>query len=456
MTSITAKVRSFIESQNLILASDHIAAAVSGGVDSMVMLYILHKLKKELDFLLSIIHVNHGVRGRDSDLDEKLVRETANKLKLNITIERLTGIKKTASEAQLRTSRYDAFEKILQKNNIIKIATAHQLNDQLETFLMRLYTGASLNGLMGIPVKRSGYIRPILIVTRKEIEAFARLNNIEYRTDYTNYQTDKLRNKIRQIIIPRIEEVFGNRFYTGFPKSIEELTNINSEYKFYLQDTFETIATVKEDVIYVTLQSFLELNATPRRHLLVYCIFSFFGLNSYLELKNFRAFESFIKTAKTGSLFYFSERLQAEKNREQLIFYKSTSQSYLDQELFPGKDVKLGRNIISINTVSNDSLKWNKDTNMEFICGDQIQFPLKVGSWKNGDWFIPLGMNKKQKLSDYFVNEKIARFEKPKIPIVRNDDEIIWIAGYRIDERYRVNEGCKNIYRLNLRKENKH
>jgi len=420
----------------------------------MVLLSILNELRNKLNYQLSIIHINHGIRPVETDLDEEFVQSAANMLNLSFYSKKLEGLKASSSEEALRGSRYEAFEEIAQQKKINTIATAHHLNDQLETFLMRLYTGATLNGLTGIPRRRSLYIRPLIGITRNELEEFARKNEISYREDQSNFENNRLRNRIRNKITPQLEETFTQRFYTGFSKSIDELNDVSKEYSALLQNQFKEIASVDSELVSVPSNSFKNLNLSRRRHLIVYCIFPHFGLNSYLELKNYLSFETFINTAQTGSLFHLTDSLIVEKDREQLYFFLASSEIRYNKELFPGKDVSAGRNIISINAVSYESFKRDKSRDSEYVCGDGLQFPLQIKSWNEGDWFIPLGMNNRKKLSDFFIDEKVSLYQKKKIPILWNKDEIVWIAGYQIDDRYKVQENCKSVYCLTLKKEN--
>ena len=163
------KIIAFIKANNLILPNDRIIAAISGGVDSMAMLYCLNIIKEQFSFNLSVIHVNHGVRPGDSDDDEKLVRDRCEEYALEIHVRKLSGFNLESSEDDLRKARYASFHEILLKCSDAKIATAHTLDDQLETFIMRLAKGSKLKGLCGIPVQRDVFIRPMLNLTKKEI-----------------------------------------------------------------------------------------------------------------------------------------------------------------------------------------------------------------------------------------------------------------------------------------------
>jgi tRNA(Ile)-lysidine synthase len=186
--------------------------------------------------------------------------------------------------------------------------------------------------------------------------------------------------------------------------------------------------------------------------MLEYCVYSFYNLYSTLDSKNFSAFDSFIKTARVGSRFSFSNRLQCEKDRENVYFFPIDFQNYKTEELYPGNSVNIGRNIIRMNSVSIEDFFVSGKKDEEFICGDSLRLPLMVRSWKKGDRFVPLGSGQHQKVSDFFINHKVPRFKKEQVPIVCDGENIVWIAGYRMDERFKVNKTCKSVYKLTLEK----
>jgi len=453
MSSLISEIRSFIHQHNLILPGEHVMAAVSGGVDSMVMLYCLLRLRDELSFRLSVLHVNHGVRGADSDADEDLVRQVCGDHHLPFIAERLEGLTSRSNEEELRNARYQAYDRSLQEHKADRLATAHQLNDQLETFLMRLAKGASIRGLKGIPVKRTYLIRPMLSVSGKDIRRFAESEHIPFREDYTNFQTDRLRNRIRHNLIPVMEEILGRKFLRGYKKSAAELRKVSEYYRKYIEQVFQSLARTEGQYIYIGKKEFNELDGTLRRHMLEYCIYSFYGLYSNLEEKQFDEFEKFLASSKTGGRFRFSGDIQVEKDRDLLIFFPDNDPDTRSFELFPGESVCLGRNIIRLNTVSYEHVMWNNSRNEEYICGDRLKLPLVVRNWKHGDRFFPLGLKGEQKVSDFFINRKIPRSKKQEIPLVCNGQEIVWIAGLQLDDRYRISDRCKQVYRLTLENE---
>jgi tRNA(Ile)-lysidine synthase len=444
------KIVSFIKTYNLILPDDNIIAAVSGGVDSMVMLYCLNSIAREFYFQLSVVHINHGVRPIDSDKDEKLVQDWCKKHALKIHIRKLTGLNLESSEDDMRKARFAAFNELLVKFSDAKIALAHTLDDQLETFFMRLAKGSRLKGLCGIPVQRDAFIRPMLNLTKKEIYQYAQDNHISYNVDYTNEDTRKLRNQIRHQLVPKLTEIFGEKFYEGFQRSQQDLKAIYSAFMDSIQILTNKYVKKINNNLEIELKQYQKLSLPERYQLLNGCVSMFYPLNFQIRSTYFEQFDQFVKEASTGKQFQFNKNLICVKNRSSICFSIDQNVASEELELYPDHVVYIGRNKISLKKVGNSERIINKEKCTELICGDRINLPLKVRYWKRGDYFYPLGMNNKQKVSDFFINQKINRMEKTIIPLILNQSEIVWIAGMRLDDRYKLTKSCENIYKLDM------
>ena len=444
------KIATFIKDNSLILPNDRIIAAVSGGVDSMVMLFCLNSLKHDLNFELSVIHINHGVRPGDSDKDEKLVRDCCQLNGLEFKVRKLDGYNLDSSEESLREARYGIFNEVLLKHPDAKIATAHTLDDQVETFLMRLAKGSKIKGLCGIPVKRDAFIRPMLGVTKQELYLYAGDKNIPFCEDYTNKDLKKMRNQIRHRLIPVIIEIFGENFYEGFKRSRQDLSDVYSVFTKLMQMTFNKYVTEQANGLEMDIIQYQKLSVPERRQLLNGCISKFYPLNFQIRSTYFEQFEKFVNDASTGRQIQFDNNLICVKNRASIFFTIHQTQLSHELELYPGQVVCIGRNKISLKKVEDDDIAINDNKNCELVCGDKIHMPLKVRFWQQGDFFYPLGMKGKQKVSDFFINQKVNQMEKGKIPLVVNQSQIVWIAGLRLDDRYKFTKECKIVYKLEI------
>ena len=448
------RLHAFITTHQLISPNDRVFAAVSGGIDSMVLLDLLRRLSGKFPFELCVLHINHNVRGAASDADEALVEKQAKHYDLLFECKQLSGLDSASSEDTLRQARYGAFEEILLRYPGSKIASAHHLDDQLETFFMRLAKGAGLKGLSSIPVKRKGYIRPLLTFRRSEIEAYAVHHNIPFREDQTNTDITKLRNHIRHTLVPAVKEVFGPSFYNGFSKSLEEIVKHHQLFSKETEQNALEMFRKNGTEGRLTIRDYSQLSFLRRPAVFQYCISQVNPLTSFVSDDLWQAFDRFVFKSSTGARFQAGNTLFVLKNREHLLFYAADPDVILSGELYPNESVSWGKYIIRLQNVRDEKVTLNKDRNQEFFCADRILFPLTVRSWQEGDFFYPLGMKGKKKISDFFVDQKIEGHIKNRIPLVCSGTDIIWVAGMRLDNRFKVNETCKKIYQITI-KENK-
>jgi len=444
------KVTSFITRNKLISKGEHVMAALSGGRDSVCLLYILNQLKSQLDFTLSAIHINHGIRGQASDNDQAFAERLCRSLDIKCESFQLSGFDKTASEDALRKARYDIFDDLLSQNTVTKIATGHHLNDQLETYLMRLFKGSGVKGLLGIPHARDNYIRPLLETTREEINSFCSENDIDYVDDHSNAIPDKLRNKVRLKLVSQIEKIFGKHYLEYFLKSHCQYKNLYEEYYQQNQLLFRNICHTKNNQIELALSAFKALSELQKVQLVEYCFSNVYGLHCSISNEHFSGFNSFVKNARTGAKFLFSDSIEVLKDRDRLIFYTPGKKSIKKKKLYLNKSIKFGDYKLLLDKVVK-SYSIDNNSLVEIICADNIQLPLTIRSWQDGDFFYPLGQNHRQKVSDFFTNNKVSRINKSKIPIICNGEQIVWLGGLRIDNRYKVTKRCKNLYKLEMK-----
>jgi len=447
---LSKKVSAFIKSNSLISPTDHIIVALSGGRDSISLLHLLNSLKEKLKITLSAIHINHGVRGLESDEDEKFVKTICKEIGIECSFYSLNGFNKNTSENKLRKARYEKFETESVKFKRCKIATAHHLDDQLETFLMRLFRGSGPKGLLGIPVKRENYIRPLLACSRKEIDLYCDEKNILFRNDSSNAETDKLRNKIRHHLTPVLGEIFGEDYLSRYSKGNKDFTEFYREYFESNISHFEKQITRDKNQLIVKKLVYKSFYKNQKLHFLEYCFSYIYGLPFTIQSDQMTELEKFVDLAKTGSEFQFSENKKVLKDRSNLIFYIPQNKDEKCWELYEGQNVNCGHSIVSLKKVENNKFELNNNPNIEFINGEKFVFPLKVRFWKKGDFFYPLGKKGKQKLSDFFINQKVSVLDKKKTPLILSGSEIIWVGGYRINELYKVAKTSKNVYKIEI------
>jgi tRNA(Ile)-lysidine synthase len=447
------KIKKFIHTNHLITGqTKHVFAAVSGGVDSTVMLNIFYQLVSEWNFQLHIVHFNHHTRGKDSDQDERFVEKLAKDYQIDIKIGSLPASVNKMTETALREERYKFFARILSRFKNAVIATGHNRDDNVETFLMRLAKGSRLNGLLAIKPQRSGFIHPLLDVSREEIESFAATHHINFRTDKSNQDISIPRNAMRHKIIPFLKEHLNTHLEDNIDKVIRDLYLYHQIYEDKLKEA--VISSIKRSKSGISLnrKRYQYFNKAIRRGLIEYCISNNYPLNYRVSNKNFRIWDKFINDAQTGKRQSYLENGTAIAERNLIIFGRIPKVREEMYHLSVGQTIAVDDKYnISLNKITGDHVSFENDRNTEFIDGDKSGSQLVVRYWQKGDRFTPLGMKNHRKLSDFFIDLKLSTTLKGEIPIVCNQDRIIWIAGYRLDDQYKVTDETRIFYKLQLK-----
>jgi len=416
------KIRETIEKENLLNKDDHIVVAVSGGPDSVALLHALYSL----DYQLTVCHLNHNVRGQASDGDAAYVKVLADQLGVKAYIfsedvEAFAKKNKLSFEEAARDRRYTLFEQVKAEVGASKIAVAQNLNDQAETILMRLFRGSGLEGLTSIKYKRDDIIRPLLNCSREEIEAYCESNDLMTRTDHTNFETDYTRNKIRLELIPYIQEHFNPSLMKALFQTTELL---NDDLNFIEKHVDEKYESIGSDCFPVEILSEDQaiISRLIRKIILKTCG-DIKGI-SYDHLKRV------ITMDKHGQKIMI-KNMVFERLYDKVYFYIPESDDeihILSEEVpFVGKhgSIYIGQGGIRIDA-------------------DQVKGKLHVRTRKPGDRFKPLGMKGHKKLKDFFIDLKIPAHLRDSIYLVCDDENIIWVAGYRMSEDYKVTSETKN------------
>jgi len=433
----------FIINNNLFSKEDTIIVAVSGGIDSCILLNLFYNLK----YKCVVAHCNFSLRNEESDNDEKFVIKLATKYKYEIIVKKFETTKYAEEnglsiQMAARELRYTFFEEIRQKYNCKVIATAHHADDNIETFFINLIRGTGLKGISGIPVKNGRIVRPLLFATRDEIYTYAKLNNIEWCEDSSNKSLKYMRNKIRHNLMPLLEEIKPDSQKTIL-RNIEHFRNTEILLKEILKDKIEKIIRHKNDTIYIALK---ELTLSNSGKTILYEIINPYGFNPKQINKIWETINSL-----SGKMFY-SKNYYLNKDREQIIISPINKENnkfkyYIDIE----QDWISEPFEMSIEKMTWDAnQKILKDKNIAMFDADNIEFPLVIRRWNFGDYFQPYGMKGFKKLSDYFIDEKISVIEKEKIWIIESSNKIVWIIGQRIDDRFKITNNTKNILVLQL------
>ncbi len=445
-------VRQYVKEHQLIPARvKTIYAAVSGGIDSCVMLDILSQLQQEFGYRIIILHYNHATRGTESRDDELFVENLAKKYRLKIVIGRMNGRPVKISETFLREHRLKFFEKSIAGKNDCRIATGHNLDDNIETFLMRMAKGSRVKGLLAIRPARGYFIRPLLNISRKNIIEYAKNNNLDYREDLSNRDITILRNKIRHKVIPYLEKAFTTDLQQNIPRIIEDLYRYYAIYEDKLHEAIQN--TTKKTISGISLhrKRYAKYNETIRRGLVEYCISNVYPLNCSVSDRNLAIWDDFISQVQVGKNMFFLEDGIAIAERQYIMFGNTPRHKKETFHLKPGVPASVSDMYqIRFQKVEKDKIIFTNENNVEYIDGDKSGKSLFVRFWKKGDSFHPLGMSHKRKLSDFFTDLKINTMLKREIPLVCKGDAILWIAGYRLDDQFKISPGTKIVYKLEL------
>ncbi|WP_196890753.1 tRNA lysidine(34) synthetase TilS [Aureivirga marina] len=424
------------------LLNKKLLLAISGGVDSIVMLYLLHNLKLDI----SIAHCNFQLRGKESDEDENFIKNVASELQIPIYIQSFET-EKYAKEKQLsiqmaaRELRYNWFQEIAESEEFSYILTAHHLDDVLETFLINFTRGTGLEGLTGIPEINENIVRPLLPFSREEILKYAKENKIEWREDKSNASTKYFRNKIRHQIVPILKELNPN-LLDSFQNTIDHLNNsehiILNEIENLKKETFE----YEDDYIKIEIQKLLSISNVKSY---LYYLLKEFGFTSWDDVFD-------LLTAQSGKQI-FSKTHRLIKDREYLLLI-----SIQKEQETPNPIILISESDVSIDfpirlIIDTFSEKKLINTPQEILVDkDLLKFPLTLRLWKEGDYFCPIGMGGKKKLSKYFKDEKFSILEKERTYVLCSDEAIVWIVGKRMDRRFQTTKLTTNFLKIKLNK----
>lgn len=447
------RVRQFILSNHLLGGKYHtVLAAVSGGIDSCVLLDLLYRLKTELKFNLMVIHFNHRARGQASRGDQHFVKNLARKYGLQIITGAADRVPRRKNETSLRELRIKFFHQALQKNPGAVLATGHTGTDQVETFIMRLAQGSHLRGLLGIKPLSGRAIHPLLGETRSTIKQYARQRELMFREDRTNKDTTILRNRIRHKIIPGLKKNLGNNVERLITRTIADLTEHYHIYEQIRNDVIKRCTRNAKGVILLNRQKYLQYRSPLRRALLEYCISKVYPLNYNVSDQSLKQWDEFVRAAQSGKKQSFKQHEIALAQRKYIHFGEVSGIPVRRFKLpLGGKAVLDKKRSLYFTRVSSAEVEFTPDRKKEYVDGTRCGSELQVRFWRRGDSFRPLGMQQEKKLSDFFIDLKLDRSLKQRIPLVCRSNEIIWVAGYRLDDRYKITERTKRYYRLELK-----
>ena len=432
-----------IEKEELFKRSEKLLVAVSGGLDSVVLLHFLYKMEVNC----VVAHCNFKLRDKDSDRDEIFVKDLAEKYNFpvyTIAFETAEYAKEKGISIEMaaRDLRYDWFEKIRKESECSYILTAHHADDVIETVLINLTRGTGIHGLTGIKAKINRLVRPLLPFSRDELKAYAIDNQVEYREDYTNAQTDFVRNKIRHQIIPVLREINPSIQKTMY-ENVARFSDVDLIYNNEIINKRSNLIDQEEDRLLISLD---ELKKLPAQNSHLFELLKPYGFHSRDVANIIESLDSI-----SGKIF-FSDDFQILRDREYLVLSKKREKESGVFELQENDQVDVFDKRFNCQIYERPS-DFKFSTNPQIACfdADKLSFPLKLRKWQEGDVFRPIGMKGRKKVSDYFIDNKFSLTDKENAWLLVSGDDIVWLVGHRMDDRFKITKKTSNIYRIEIK-----
>lgn len=443
----------FVKKQRLFEPSDTVILAISGGLDSVVLAHLLWRIKQSL----VLAHCNFQLRGDESNRDEQFVRGLAQQFQLPLYVESYDTkafaiAHKLNTQLAARQLRYDFFERLRvqlsQKPGRVWVATAHHANDAAETMLINLFRGTGIDGLKGIPVKNGFVIRPLLFAYREQIEKYAKLNGLSWVEDSSNEKEDYARNLVRHSVLPAAQQKFPEVVH-NLAGTMERLQEVAALFHQMIGLRLKKMVVHEGDLQKIPA---LKLAKATERNTLVWEWIKGAGFTEGQVSEVVK-----LTDAATGS-YILSGSHRILKNRAWLILSPTGEEVKAPRviEQVPavvampdGQLLKL----LAISEYDSNATLPNLPAYEAWLDAEKVAFPLLLRPWKTGDYFYPLGMAKKKKVARFLIDIKASAIEKEKVWVLESNKRILWVVGYRIDDRFKLTGNTKRVLKMKVSSE---
>lgn len=454
-TVMLDKVSTYVEQNHMLENCKTLILGVSGGADSVCLFRMMQKITRDKGIKIVVVHIEHGIRGKESLEDAKFVENLCKNYavpfyQFSYEVEQLAKDRKESTEETGRKLRYDAFEQVAKKYEKAKIAVAHNQNDNAETLLFHMVRGSSMKGMMGILPVRGSLIRPLLCLSRVEIESYLSLLKQPYKTDHTNEMDIYTRNKIRLHILPKLTEINDQAVF-----HMMELSNTMQEmYQYIATQAFEKIADEtyireKENGFLLT-EDMLQLPQILVDEIIYQILVKLLNSAKNLSKEHVSSIEKLF-TKQTGKRIHLPKDFVAIRQYEGIFVTKQMKQQ-TRKELFDRqenhKEIASAFEKQIVYTLIETKPKMGeipKNRYTKWFDYDKIKDKLQIRTRKQGDYFVLDDSGCKKSLKKYFIEAKIEKEKRDDIPLLADGEHILWIIGYRISAFYKVSEETKRI-----------
>lgn len=429
-----------IRNKNLFQQSDKILLALSGGMDSVALFHLL----VQSGFEFSAAHVNYGLRGEESNMDETFVRDLTSRYSIPLFLYSPPAPAKAGLQENARNLRYEWFNELSGENfgGQAKILTAHHADDNIETLLHHFFRGTGIHGLTGMPEINGNIRRPLLSFTREELKEYANANQLTWREDSSNITEKYTRNYFRNNFLPGIRKIFPE-VEKNLLHNIIRFREASELYRQAVSLHRKKLLEQRGSEYFIPVRKLLK--SVPL-HTILFEILKEYGFNPA------QVNEVLKLTQSESGKYILSDSHRILKNREWLIISPLAGEQLPTQILIeePGSTTIIPGGSIKAAIQASEKIKIDSSSNVASLDADLVQFPLIIRPWKAGDYFYPLGMRKKKKVSRFLIDNKVPATEKEKILVVEMNKKIVWIVGKRIDDRFKVTDKTKRILQLRV------
>jgi len=453
------KVRGTVEKYRMLERGDTVIVGVSGGGDSVVLLHVLMLLRDEYDLSLVVAHLDHGIRGEESRREGDFVRDFAQGMSLPFEtavadVPTLAKKERITLQEAAREARYRYYEEVRQKHNGQKVATGQIADDQAETILMRVIRGAGLKGLKGIPPVRGGvYIRPLIEASRQEVERFAKSEGLSFVTDSSNIKDIYLRNKVRHDLIPHLERKYNPGIRVGLNRMAAILSREDDYLDRKTEEAMAGLIKGNGEEISLDIPKLLAFHEALRFRVLQKALARVLGgdLRSIKTVHLDGIFRLLAHRAP-NKVVCLPQGIYAEKRYTELFIRRGRLPTVFPFEYMvdaPGITILegLGKKLVTRIERAKRGISTDVDSKVAHLDDDKLLHPLILRSLEEGDRFVPLGMKGHKKLNDFFIDSKVPKALRRRIPLLVSGGNIVWVVGYRISECCKLTETSKRVLR---------